>query len=136
MDPEQEQKERSDAQAEVDKLEDDPPKNLEDWPGGEAKYKTLGGPEGDSSYEDGPTANLGPSGVRHHEDGRVTIDGEEVDNPDEFKGEPIPGGPTDPNRTKDPMGRMESDDDGAEPETDDDAKPETDDDAKPETDDD
>jgi Fe-S cluster assembly ATP-binding protein len=29
-------------------------------------------------------------------DGSVTIDGEQVDNPDDYKGEPIPGGPTDP----------------------------------------
>jgi hypothetical protein len=27
---------------------------------------------------------------------QVTVQGEEVDNPDEFKGEPISGGPTDP----------------------------------------
>ena len=35
--------------------------------------------------------------MRHHEDGSVSVDGEKVDNPDEYKGEPIPGGPTDPN---------------------------------------
>jgi hypothetical protein len=34
--------------------------------------------------------------VRHEPDGKVTVQGEEVDNPDEFKGEPISGGPTDP----------------------------------------
>ena len=38
---------------------------------------------------------LGPSSLRHHPDGTVTIAGEEVDDPDEYKGEPIPGGPTD-----------------------------------------
>jgi hypothetical protein len=27
----------------------------------------------------------------------VSIDGETVDNPDDYKGVPIPGGPTDPN---------------------------------------
>jgi len=35
--------------------------------------------------------------VRHHEDGTVSVDGEQVDNPEDYKGEPIPGGPTDPN---------------------------------------
>ncbi len=58
---------------------------------------TLGGVEGEKGYEDGPTKNLGPSDLRHHMDGSVTIGGEEVDNPDDYKGEPIPGGPTDPN---------------------------------------
>jgi len=50
-------------------------------------------------------ALVGPKGkhvperaaVRHgHEDGSVTIGGEKVDDPDEYKAEPIPGGPTDP----------------------------------------
>lgn len=35
--------------------------------------------------------------VRHHDDGSVSVGGEEVDNPDDYKGDPIPGGPTDPN---------------------------------------
>jgi hypothetical protein len=35
--------------------------------------------------------------VRHHEDGSVTVSGEEADEPDEYKSDPIPGGPTDPN---------------------------------------
>ena len=88
------------AEEEVKALEDDPPENLEDWPDGKAKYKTFGGPEAESSYEEGPTSNLGESEVRHHEDGSVTVKGEKVDNPDEYKGEPIPGGPTDPNAAK------------------------------------
>ena len=89
---------REAAKAELEELEDDPPKKLEDWPDGPAKYETFGGGEegSDKSYEDGPERNLGPSGVQHQEDGSVTIDGEEVDNPEDFKGEPIPGGPTDP----------------------------------------
>jgi hypothetical protein len=78
-------------------LEEDPPSKLEDWPDDEAKYRTLGGPEGDKTYDEGPTANLGPSDLRHHEDGSVTIGGEKVDNPEDYKGDPIPGGPTDPN---------------------------------------
>lgn len=88
------------AQAKVDALEDDPPQDLEDWPDDEAKYKTFGGPEGNTSYDEGATAKLGESDVRHHEDGSVTVGGEKVDNPDEYKGDPIPGGPTDPNTPK------------------------------------
>ncbi len=88
------------AEEKVAALEDDPPKNLEDWPDDEAKYKTFGGPDGDTGYDEGPTANLGASNVRHHEDGSVTVDGEKVDDPDEYKGDPIPGGPTDPNTPK------------------------------------
>ena len=82
--------------------EGDPPERLEDWPGGKAKYLTYGGAEGEEGYEDAATAKLGPSSLRHHEDGSVTVDGEEVDNPEEFKGEPIPGGPSDPDAPPDP----------------------------------
>ena len=83
--------------------EGDPPDKLEDWPGGKAKYQTYGGPDsGDGGYEDGATAKLGPSNLRHHEDGSVTVDGEEVDDPEEYKGEPIPGGPSDPDAPPDP----------------------------------
>jgi hypothetical protein len=85
------------AEEKVKALEGDPPKELEDWPDDEAKYKTFGGPEGETAYEDGPTSALGDADVRHHEDGSVTVGGEKVDNPDEYKGDPIPGGPTDPN---------------------------------------
>ena len=88
--------EKEEAKEEVKQLEEDPPKDLEDWPDGRAKYETFGGPEGDETYEDSVTSKLGPSGVRHKEDGSVTVDGEEVDDPEDFKGEPIPGGPTDP----------------------------------------
>jgi hypothetical protein len=94
--PDEERIENEEAKEEVKRLEEDPPQDLEDWPDGPAKYETFGGPEGDSPYEESPTANLGPSGVRHHEDGSVTVDGKKVDNPEDFKGDPIPGGPTDP----------------------------------------
>ena len=87
---------------EMKQIEENPPDKLEDWPDGPAKYKTMGGGEGESGYDEGPTSKLGPSNLRHHEDGKVTIDGEEVDNPEEYKGEPIPGGPTDPNAPTDP----------------------------------
>jgi len=94
--------------------EGDPPDKLEDWPGGKAKYQTYGGPDsGDGGYEDGATAKLGPSNLRHHEDGSVTVDGEQVDNPEDYKGEPIPGGPSDPDAPPDPamIGQEKDDED-------------------------
>jgi hypothetical protein len=92
----EEQQEVEQAREEMHRLEEEgPPESLEDWPSGKAKYQTFGGPEGESGYEEGPTAELGPTNLRYHEDGSVTIDGEKVDNPDEYKGDPIPGGPTD-----------------------------------------
>ncbi|MGI8512605.1 MAG: hypothetical protein ACR2NH_08240 [Solirubrobacteraceae bacterium] len=75
---------------------DEVPTNLEDWPDDEAKYVTFGGSEGDHSYNEGPEAKLGPDSLERHEDGSVSIEGEKVDNPDDYKGDPIPGGPTDP----------------------------------------
>jgi hypothetical protein len=85
------------AKEEVRKLEEEgPPEKLEDWPTGKAKYETFGGPEGDRPYNEGPEEKMGPADVRHREDGSVEVQGEEVDDPEEYKGEPIPGGPTDP----------------------------------------
>jgi hypothetical protein len=92
----EEQQDVEQAREEMHKLEQEgPPDKLEDWPSGKAKYQTFGGPEGESGYEEGPTADLGPTDLRYHEDGSVTIGGEQVDDPDEYKGDPIPGGPTD-----------------------------------------
>jgi hypothetical protein len=92
----EEQQEVEQAKEEMHRLEEEgPPERLEDWPSGKAKYQTFGGPEGESGYEEGPTAELGPTNLRYHEDGSVTIGGEKVDDPDEYKGDPIPGGPTD-----------------------------------------
>jgi hypothetical protein len=54
-------------------------------------YVTFGGGEGDHGE-----TKLGRSEVRHERDGEVTVGGDEVDNPYEFKGDPIPGAPTDP----------------------------------------
>ncbi len=110
------EKQEEAAKQEVAELEDDPPQELEDWPDGDAKYKTFGGPDSEGKgYDEGPTVNLGASNVRHHEDGSVTVDGEEVDNPDDYKGEPIPGGPTDPDSKPMPgdksMGQAGSDND-------------------------
>ena len=70
---------------EIKAVEENPPDKLEDWPGGKAKYKTFGGPEAESGYGEGPTEKLGPADLQHHEDGTVTIEGEEVDNPDDTR---------------------------------------------------
>jgi hypothetical protein len=98
------------AKRKIQELEEgDPPEKLEDWPDDQAKYETFGGPEGDHSYDEGPEKKLGPSSLRHHEGGEVTIAGEEVEDPDEYKGEPIPGGPTDPNAPGEEGGEKGSD---------------------------
>jgi hypothetical protein len=83
------------AKEEIKDLEEgDPPENLEDWPSGRAKYLTYGGPEGTEGYDEGPTRKLGPSSLEHHEDGSVSIEGETVDDPEEYKAdEPVPGAP-------------------------------------------
>jgi hypothetical protein len=96
------EREKEEAREEIAELEQDPPQRLEDWPDGKAKYETFGGPEGEHSYDEGPEQNLGPDSLRHHEDGSVTVHGEEADDPDEYKGDPIPGGPTDPNAPHEP----------------------------------
>jgi hypothetical protein len=75
---------------------DELPQDLEEWPDDEAKYVTFGGAEGDHGYDEGPERKLGPSSLERRADGSIRIEGEEVDNPDEYKGEPIKGGPTDP----------------------------------------
>ena len=106
---EQEVEEAKETMSELE--EGDPPEDLADWPGGKAKYLTYGGPEGEEGYDDAATQKLGPSSLRHHEDGSVTIEGEEVDDPDEYKGEPIPGGPSDPDAPPDPAMVGEDEDD-------------------------
>ncbi len=90
-------------------VEENPPDKLEDWPDGPAKYRTIGGGDANEEWEDGPTRHLGPSDVRYYEDGSVTVKGEKVDNPDDFKGDPIPGGPTDPEAPEDPSGLEDKD---------------------------
>ena len=71
---------------------DDPPSDLSEWPDDEAKYVTYGGGEGDHGYDEGPEKKLGPSSLERHEDGSITIEGEEVDNPDDYKSDdPIEG---------------------------------------------
>ena len=81
----------------MEEIEKNPPENLEDWPDDEAKYQTFGGSEdGESTYDEKHEEALGEHSVRYHDDGSVEVKGEEVDDPDKYKGEPIPGGPTDP----------------------------------------
>jgi hypothetical protein len=107
-----EEEEREEAKETMKKLEEEgAPDDLEDWPTDKAKYETFGGPEGEHSYHEGPEEEqLGPSSLRHHEDGNVTIAGKDVDDPDEYKSSPIPGGPTDED-SNDPSAGGETDDD-------------------------
>jgi hypothetical protein len=85
------------AKQKMEEIEKDPPEKLEDWPDDEAKYETFGGSEaGESTYDEQHEEALGEHSVRHHDDGSVEVKGEKVDDPDEYKGDPIPGGPTDP----------------------------------------
>jgi hypothetical protein len=81
------------AHEKVKGMEDDPPKELDEWPDDEAKYVTFGGGEGDHGYDEGPEQKLGPSSVRRHEDGSVEVEGEKVDNPDDYKGERLADAP-------------------------------------------
>src|SRR3954462_59907 len=99
------------AKEKMQEVEENPPEKLEDWPDDAAKYQTFGGSEdGESTYDEKhEEAPRGHSG-RHHEDGSVEVKGEEADNPDDYKGEPIPGGPTDPDAPAAP-GEEKSDED-------------------------
>jgi hypothetical protein len=91
------QERREQAKAKMEELEKNPPEKLEDWPEDAAKYETFGGGEdGDAVYDEKHEEALGAHSVRHLDDGSVEVKGEKVDDPDEYKGEPIPGGPTDP----------------------------------------
>jgi hypothetical protein len=89
------------AREEMRRLEeaDEVPSDPSEWPDGKAKFLTFAN-DNDEPFGEGPTAKLGPGSVEHHEDGSVSVRGETVDDPDEYKGEPIPGGPTDPNAPK------------------------------------
>lgn len=99
------------AKEKMEEIEKDPPDNLEDWPDDAAKYQTFGGSEdGESTYDERHEEALGEHSVRHHEDGSVEVKGEQADNPDEYKGEPIPGGPTDPEAPAMPGEDQDADD--------------------------
>jgi hypothetical protein len=83
------EEETEQAEQEMQELEnsDDLPQEPSDWPSGPAKYETFG--KDDAAYGDGATEKLGPANLQRHEDGSVSIDGKKVDNPDDYKGEPI-----------------------------------------------
>ena len=65
----------------VKELEEDPPKNLEDWPDDHAKYMTFGGPRGRPLLRGGAGVQARPVRRSPQRDGSVEIDGEKVDNP-------------------------------------------------------
>jgi hypothetical protein len=114
------EEEREQAREKVKEMEEgEPPKDLEDWPDDAAKYETFGGPEGEHGYHEGPEEEkLGPSSLRHKEDGGVTVAGEEVDDPDQYKSDPIPGGPTDPDASQDLTSKKIREDQGRDLESD------------------
>ncbi len=116
------EQEAEEAKEEVRQLEDNPPEKLEDWPTGAAKYETFGGPEGTHSYHEGPEQNLGPSSLRRHEGGDVEIEGEKVENPEDYKTDPIPGGPTDPEAPEDPGEKTKDESDDSSSQEDDGGK--------------
>ncbi|HYZ30024.1 MAG TPA: hypothetical protein VE570_13260 [Thermoleophilaceae bacterium] len=84
------------AKQKMEEIERNPPERLEDWPDDEAKYETFGGAEDESHYDEHHEKALGEHSVRHHQDGTVEVKGEQAENADDYKGDPIPGGPTDP----------------------------------------
>ncbi len=91
----QKERENEDAIEEMRKLEaGDPPTDLDDWPDGAAKYLTYGNEE-DEVYGVGVTAKLGPANLARFTDGSIAIDGKKVDDPENYKGKPLAGGPTD-----------------------------------------
>ena len=96
-----EKSEEERAQETMRELEKDPPEDLTDWPGpgDKAMYQTFAINE--EGWKGTTLDKLGPSSLRRFEDGSVTVEGEKVDNPDDYKGDPIPGGPTDPNTPED-----------------------------------
>jgi hypothetical protein len=83
------EEETEQAEKEMEELESssDLPQNPSEWPDGPAKYETFG--KDDAAYGDGATEKLGPANLQRHADGSISIDGKKVDNPDDYKGEPI-----------------------------------------------
>ena len=121
------------AKEEIHRLEEDPPDKLEDWPDGQAKYETFGGAEGDHSTTRAPRRSSGPTRCATTRTASVEVSGEKVDDPDEFKGEPIPGGPTDPDAKSNPDEQRLADDDedsDREDDTSEDTSEDTSDDAE------
>jgi hypothetical protein len=132
------EEEREHARDKVKELEEgDPPADLEDWPDDAAKYETFGGPEGEHGYHEGPEEEkLGPSSLRHTEGGGVKIAGDEVDDPDQYKSDPIPGGPTDPDAPQDLTSKKIREDQGRDLESDSSDRSKDDDDESGSDDDD
>jgi hypothetical protein len=87
--------------------QDELPSDLKEWPGGKAKYTTFDSESGEA-YGEGLTEKIGPP-VTYHEDGSVTVDGKKVDNPEDYKGDPIELATTD-----NPDSEDVSEDDGEE----------------------
>lgn len=81
--------ESNEAREEMERFQeqDELPSDLKEWPDGKAKYMTFDNDSGEA-YGEGLTEKLGPA-VVHHDDGSVSIKGEKVDNPEDYKGEPI-----------------------------------------------
>ena len=77
--------EEMDRLAEADELPSDP----SDWPTGKAKFLTLGGSDDPDRYGEGATEKLGPAEVVHEADGSISVAGEQVDNPEDYKAESI-----------------------------------------------
>ena len=87
-DPTDRAENEDEARAQIRKLQKEgPPEQLADWPTGKAMFLTFGGAEGEEGYEDGHARQMGPSSTRHHPDGSVEVQGEMVDNPDDYKRE-------------------------------------------------
>ena len=88
VDPDEPTQDDNVAAAQMRKLEKEgPPQKLEDWPTGKAMYLTFGGSEGGEGYEEGSPQQMGPSSLRHYQDGSVEVQGEMVDNPEDYKGD-------------------------------------------------
>jgi hypothetical protein len=86
VDPDEPTQDDNVAAAQMRKLEKEgPPQKLDEWPTGKAMYLTFGGSEGGEGYEDGSPQQMGPSSLRHYQDGSVEVQGEMVDNPEDYK---------------------------------------------------
>ena len=79
--PPESTEELDDAHKEIERLEnaDELPTELSDWPGGKAKFLTLGGDDAGDRYGEGATSELGPGDLVRHEGGAVSIAGKMVD---------------------------------------------------------
>jgi hypothetical protein len=77
--------EEMDRLAEADELPSDP----REWPTGKAKFLTLGGSDDPDRYGEGATEKLGPAEVVHEADGSISVAGEQVDNPEDYKAKSI-----------------------------------------------